>query len=269
MFQVRTKIVYNKRVKNNYFALALKAPRIVRRAQPGQFVQIKVNAGFQPLLRRPFGIHSVKGKRIEVLYEVLGPGTQILSQKKPGDFLDIIGPLGNGFNYRLAVSGSRLAVLVSGGMGIAPLVFLAEKLIYRKPQTANRKPLVLIGAKTKSQILCEKEFKRLGCDVKISTDDGSLGFRGKITDLLKKLLRNNELTKQRVNDSTIYACGPRPMLKEVSAVAKKYNIPAQLSLEEHMVCGIGACLGCTVNTREGYQRACKEGPVFNAQEIIW
>jgi dihydroorotate dehydrogenase electron transfer subunit len=123
----------------------------------------------------------------------------------------------------------------------------------------------LLGAKTKKQILCEKEFKRLGCDVKISTDDGSRGCRGKVTDLLKKFLgaKSYEL---RV---TIYACGPRPMLKEIAAISKRYNIPSQISLEEHMACGIGACLGCVVNTTAGYKRVCRDGPVFDAEEVVW
>jgi dihydroorotate dehydrogenase electron transfer subunit len=142
-------------------------------------------------------------------------------------------------------------------MGVAPLFFLAKKL-------KQAKPVVLIGARTKSQILCEKEFLESGCDVKTATDDGSFGFRGRVTDLLK-----HQLSTMNYQLSTIYACGPKPMLKEISRIALKHNIPAQISLEAHMACGIGACLGCVVNTKEGFKRVCKEGPVFNCKDIVW
>lgn len=143
-------------------------------------------------------------------------------------------------------------------MGVAPLLFLAEKL------TRNR-TLVLIGAKTKSQILCGQEFKKLGCEVKIATDDGSQGHKGKVTDLLNKILPLAISHKPLA----IYACGPRPMLKEISRLSQEYKIPAQISWEEHLACGIGACRGCVVKTKTGYQRVCQEGPVFTAPEIIW
>lgn len=258
MFQIRTKILYNKRVRKNYFHLIAAASEIAKEALPGQFIQIKINHDYEPLLRRPFSIHRVRGKNIEVLYEMVGKGTEILSQRKIGEYLDIIGPLGKGFDYQRPRTFDQRLILVAGGMGVAPLIFLAEKLTERKTQ-------VLIGAKTKSQVLCEKEFKALSCEVKVSTDDGSKGFKGYVSDLLKKIL----LTTYDLRLTTIYACGPRPMLKEIITLSKKYGIPAQISLEEHMACGIGACLGCVVNTKEGYQRVCKEGPIFEASQIIW
>ena len=140
---------------------------------------------------------------------------------------------------------------------MAPLVFLAEKL-------KKSKNVVLIGAKTKEQIICEKEFKGLGFEVKVATDDGSVGFKGYVSGLLEEVLSGAHYPK-----SAVYACGPRPMLKEISRISKKYNISAQVSLEEHMACGVGACLGCVTNTRSGFKRVCKEGPVFNGDEIIW
>ncbi len=266
VFQAKAKIVYSKRIKDNYFKSILSSPRIALGALPGQFVNIKVNSCQEPLLRRPFSIHRVSGSNIEILYEVLGKGTQILAQRKAGEYLDIIGPLGNGFDLRFAISEKRKAILVAGGIGVAPLLFLAEQLIKRNTQYAIRNTLVLIGAKRKNQVLCEQEFKKLGCEVKIATDDGSGGFKGRVTDLLLSILRANGLTGKQ---ATIYACGPRPMLKEIANISQKYNIPAQISLEEHMACGIGACLGCVVNTKNGYQRVCKEGPVFAADKIVW
>jgi len=273
MLQVRVKILYNKKIQGNYFHLVLRAPKITKESLPGQFLNIKVNDAYEPLLRRPFSIHRVRGVNAELLYEVVGRATEVLSHRKPGEYLDAIGPLGNGFT--LNTKHKTLNILVAGGMGVAPLTFLTEKLteiknpcLSGRQENAKIKILVLVGAKTKNEILCEREFRDLGCEVKISTDDGSKGFKGKITELLKELLLKNSTNSKQLKNS-IYACGPRPMLKEISRVSKKYNIPAQVSLEEHMACGIGACLGCAVNTKEGFKRVCKEGPVFNGDEIIW
>jgi len=287
MFQIKAKLVYNKKVKGNYLHCVLKAPKISPGASPGQFVNIKLNNTFEPLLRRPFSIHRVSSSNIEILYEAVGPGTAILKEKKPQEYLDVIGSLGNGFDWQSR--GHQSPVLVAGGMGVAPLFFLAERITSHKVTRSVRseaqpprrgqgrceakrsllegdKVIVLIGARTKGQILCEKEFKRLGCDVKIATDDGSRGSQGTVTDLLKHLLSTMNYEPSTIY---IYACGPRPMLKEVAAISKRNNIPSQVSLEEHMACGIGACLGCVVNTTAGYKRVCKDGPVFDAQEIIW
>ncbi|MFA5144870.1 MAG: dihydroorotate dehydrogenase electron transfer subunit [Candidatus Omnitrophota bacterium] len=267
MFQIKGKILYNKKVKGSYFHLALEAPDIAKESLPGQFLNIKVSNTYEPLLRRPLSIHSVRGRNIEVLYEVVGKGTKVLSEKGPGEVLDVIGPLGNGFTFNSwahGLAGSR-TILIGGGMGVAPLVFLADKIAGLRARGTKFKAQVLIGAKTKGNIICEKEFKDLGCSVKSATDDGSYGFKGRITDLLKNILRSASYDLP----ITIYACGPRLMLKEISAISRKYGIPAQISLEEHMACGIGACLGCVVNTKQGLRRVCKDGPVFNADEINW
>lgn len=250
-------MTFNQKISGSCFRLVLEAPAIARKASPGEFVQVRVSAGATPLLRRPFSIFRAAGREIEIIYQVVGEATEILTRRRPGELLDIIGPLGNGFDLALGAFPGRTQVLVAGGMGVAPLFFLAEKL-------KNNRRAVLLGAKTKSHILCEKQFKRLGCAVKISTDDGSRGHKGRVTDLLKHLLSTIDY-----RPSTIYACGPRPMLKEISALSCRLHIPAQVSLEEHMACGIGACLGCAVDTRDGYQRVCKDGPVFPAGDIVW
>ena len=265
MLQVRVKILYNKKIKGNYFHLLFRAPKIAKEPTPGQFLMVKVNDAYEPLLRRPLSIHRLKGTNIELLYEVVGRATEVLSHRKPGEYLDVIGPLGNGFDYRTSYSVHRTSILIAGGMGVAPLVFLAEKLKRRSTKDEVRKTIVLIGARTKNEILCEREFQELGCEMKISTDDGSRGFKGKVTGLLRKILPLAISNKPLA----IYACGPRPMLREISRISKEYNIAAQVSLEEHMACGFGACLGCAVNTKDGFKRVCKEGPVFDADEIIW
>ncbi|TRZ94151.1 dihydroorotate dehydrogenase electron transfer subunit [bacterium] len=262
MVQKKVKILYQKKLKGNYFCCGLAAPVIASQAKPGQFLNIRINVGGEPLLRRPLSIHRIKGSHIEILYEVLGQGTEALSWKKPGGYLDVIGPLGNGFKLDRQIG--KQAIIVSGGMGVAPLTFLAEKLVHSSLLKTHGKPLVLLGAKTKKQILCEKEFRDLTCQVKVATDDGSKGFKGKVTDLLRGLLPTIDYRL-----STIYACGPKPMLKSIAEVAIKYSMPAQVSLEEHMACGIGACLGCVTKTKSGYQRICVEGPVFEVNQVLW
>ena len=266
MFQRKTKILYQKKLGNGYFHCGLRAPDISRRAMPGQFLDIKLGDNGIPLLRRPFSIHRIAGPIVEVLYEVLGRGTEILSQKHPGEYLDIIGPLGNKFDLKKSEKSVKkgISILVAGGMGVAPLMFLAEELIQQRVSESKNKVFVLAGAKSGSRILCEKEFKQLGCKFQVATDDGSRGFKGKVTDLLAYSLSAIEYRL-----STIFACGPKPMLSEISKICAKYNMPGQVSLEEHMACGIGACLGCAVKTKSGYQRVCMEGPVFDADEIIW
>jgi len=259
--QIKAKIISNKKLKNNYWYLEFESGIIAKNAGAGQFMEVKVNDGMDPLLRRPISIHSVSGAKIGLLYEVIGKGTQVLSGRNPGDYLDIIGPLGNGFEYAGIVNKprNRKIILVAGGMGVAPLVFLAEKIKLHKP-------LILIGARNKGLVLCSQEFKALGCKVIIATDDGSLGFNGRVTELLKKVLSESQ---QAGKPGNIYACGPQLMLKAVAQVAFENNIASQLSLERHMACGFGACLGCVVSTKTGYKRVCKDGPVFSGKELTW
>jgi len=257
IFQARAKILYHKKVGPRHYRLTLGAAGIAKGARPGQFVQIRVGDTFEPLLRRPFSIHRARKGVFEVLYEVVGQASEILSRNKRGEYLEIIGPLGHGFPLD---GNNGILLLVGGGMGVAPLVFLAERLSQK-----NKNGIVLLGARDKKDILCLKEFRDLGFDVKISTDNGSLGFKGRVSELLKQELTTNCQPRQ---DIIIYACGPWPMLREITRLSRSFNIPAWISLEEHMACGLGACLGCVVETPSGYQRVCKEGPVFEAGEII-
>ena len=260
MQQTKAKIISNQIIGGDYGYLEFSAAAIARQAKPGQFVNIRMTDFVEPLLRRPFSIHQIKVTRVKVIYKILGAGTQILAARKAGEVLDIIGPLGNGFDCSPASGKLKKTspILVAGGMGVAPLVYLAQKL-------KAHPPLVLIGAKTKDQVICQKEFKSLGCRVRVATDDGSSGFKGKVTDLLQSIL----LSTIDSRPSTIYACGPHPMLKTVVLCAAENKIVTQLSLEEHMACGVGACLGCVVLTKNGYKSVCKDGPVFGGQEIIW
>jgi dihydroorotate dehydrogenase electron transfer subunit len=250
------RISSHRQVKGKYFVLSFDSRALSKEAIPGQFIHVRISNGLEPLLRRPFGIHGVSGDRVDIIYEVVGKGTEMLSRKKAGEPLDVLGPLGNGFKLN-PKKDAAMQILVAGGMGVAPLAFLAKRL-------AKSKTLVLIGAKTKNHIICEKEFKVLGAQVKIATDDGSRGFKGYISELLRKVLLNTGC-----RPSTIYACGPKPMLKEIKNICLARNIPGQASFEENIACGLGACLGCAISTKSGFKRVCCDGPVFDVKEVLF
>ena len=259
MKDIKTKILSNRKVGNAYYKMALDAPYIARKARPGQFVQIKCSDSLEPLLRRPFSIHRVNGN-MEILYETVGRGTEILSRKKEGDSVDILGPLGNGFSLPEVSNLEPRAIIIAGGIGAAPLVYLTEELTKKKIKT-----IVLIGAKTKNLILCEKDFKKAAHEVYVSTDDGTYGSHGFVSKLFHKILKITESQFETV----VYVCGPQGMLKCIAQICQERNFECQVSLEEKMACGIGVCLGCVVKTISGNKLACKDGPVFNANELIW
>lgn len=269
MRQMNCKIAENRKIAHGVCRMRVKSAYLAENSIPGQFVEIKCPGEHGPLLRRPFGVHRILNNGIEILYETVGKGTQILSKKNKGDDLDMIGPLGSGFNLpRSQVADPRPKILIAGGMGVAPLLALAEKI------GAKRKgSYIIIGARSAGGILCEKQFKDLGCFVMVSTEDGSRGHKGYATDILKHLLKIINC-----QSSGIYACGPHPMLKAAANIARLVNIPCQVSMEERMACGVGVCLGCPVrvktqysirNTQYEYKMVCKDGPVFDAKEIAW
>ncbi|MDD4941797.1 MAG: dihydroorotate dehydrogenase electron transfer subunit [Candidatus Omnitrophica bacterium] len=256
--QIKARVTANARIAKGCYLLAFAAPRLCTAAQPGNFVMVKVSDGTDPLLRRPLSIHRVNAAAgtVELLYEVVGKSTEILSRKKINEEIGVIGPLGNGFSHEPRTKGGP-EILVAGGMGAAPLLFLAQRL-------TRGAATVLIGARTKAQVLCAPEFKRLGCTVRIATDDGSAGFHGRVTDLL-----DDVLSRTAAEQPVLYGCGPEPMLRAMAGVCRAYGLSAQVSLESHMACGIGACLGCVVRTKRGFERVCKEGPVFRADDLTW
>ena len=256
MIQENVRILEQVKLAPRYFLLTLSSDHISKTAVPGQFVNVKVSDNISPLLRRPISIHHTdpKNKSFKLLYVVVGPGTEALSTRKAGEELSVLGPLGSGFKIE-----KDNLILVAGGMGIAPLCFLAHEALKNK-----KKVQAFIGAKTKGHILCEKMLKQLGAEVTVATEDGSYGKKGLITEALSSQLATNHLPL-----TTIYSCGPKAMLKEVAAIAKQNKIGCQVSMEAHMACGIGACKGCPVETVNGYKMVCKDGPVFNAEEIKW
>ena len=239
------------------FEMTLAAPKIAKTAKPGQFVMVScTRTGRSPLLRRPLSIHDVDGKTISLLYRVVGEGTGVLSGFGEHDSVSVLGPLGQGF----VIGQAKHHCLVGGGIGIAPLLFLAKEI---KQSQLQSEVVVLAGAQTEREILVLEKFEPLGA-VQISTDDGSTGHHGFVTELL------DVITEQ---DMTVYTCGPSSMMKGVAALAKKHGWPCQVSLESHMACGVGACLGCAVEHsgiigHTDYVHVCKDGPVFKA-EMIW
>jgi len=263
MKQFRAKILSNQKIAPDHYVLSFKNPKITKETRPGQFFNIRVSDCCSPLLRRPFGAHKINKGAIEILYKVVGKATRILSARQEGETLDIIGPLGNGFQTDVpsrdsGYPGLEKVILIAGGHGVAPLYALAKVVPAE---------IILIGAKTKAHVVCEKDFKKLGCKVRVATEDGTKGHKGLITDLLKKNI--DRQTGKPANRLTVYACGPKPMLKEIARLVFRHDIPCQVSLEEYVACGIGTCLGCAIKVRSGYKLICKDGPVFDAKEVVW
>lgn len=260
--QVTAQIKEIKKIKPDVFLMGLSQSYLVKTGKPGQFLHIKIK---NTILRRPISIHCIKNNLIYILYRVRGKGTKILSQYKIGDKLDIIGPLGNGFAIRKFKIENRKStnILIAGGIGVAPLVFLAQKLkAYSLKLKADN--IVILGIKTKADILAAEEFKKLGFKVLIASEDGSIGTKGFVTNILSKLLTTNPQSP-----TTIYSCGPEPMFAAIHKVIKgNPQINCQISFEQFMGCGMGYCCGCTIQTKHGYKKVCKDGPVFNITEIF-
>ncbi len=253
------KVLEIEKAAPEHFRVTLAAPRISRESIPGQFVMIKCSDGSDPLLRRPISLNKIDQAKgtIDILFRVIGKGTRLLSEVEPGGDLDIIGPLGNGFKIDAS---KEVAILVGGGAGIAPLLSLAKEISVK-----TKARYALIGANNISSVLCEEDFKDLGFETTVSTDDGTYGIKGKVTDMLLEVIDS----KLSPINSHIYACGPRLMVKELESISTQYKIPCQVSFEEWMACGFGSCNGCTVKTKSGYKKVCSDGPIFNAGEILW
>lgn len=257
MLEQDVEIVSNRRETGLYYRLVVHAPAIAPEVQPGQFAHVRIPTLQEALLRRPFSIFQVQGPAFSILYKVVGKGTAALARLGPGERLNVIGPLGHGFSVPSA--GVELPLLVAGGYGAAALYLLAER--------SGRKGLLLVGGRQQADILCEREFRDLGWEVQVSTEDGSQGLQGLVTDLLVAELR------RATSDRKLFACGPMGMLKAVAQIAAEFGVPAEVSLDTSMCCGLGVCLTCVVPVRTAdgweYQRVCTEGPVFDARHIAW
>ncbi len=255
MFEKRVKIKKNEELGPGYFRMELDCPEIAAAGAPGQFVMVRVTEALSPLLRRPFSISDVDaGGSIALLIRVVGEGTRILSEKKAGESVDVLGPLGKGFDIG-GLSGP--ALLVGGGIGAAPLIFLARRLAEKG--VPGR---VLLGGRTAADILCAPVFESLGMEAETATEDGSLGRKGLVTELLAQALTPG------ASAFTVFSCGPEGMLKAVAGMCRRSGAACQLSLEAAMACGMGACLGCaTPRSGGGYLHVCTDGPVVSAS--LW
>ncbi|AKL98013.1 dihydroorotate dehydrogenase electron transfer subunit [Endomicrobium proavitum] len=250
------KIISNKEICAGYFELQVKADAvIVKNCSPGQFFMLTIPGVF---LRRPISVHDIKGNIISFLYKVVGKGTKILSEIESGE-INLLGPLGAGYplipNSSFLISNCR-NIIVAGGTGIASVYYLAAKL--------KNKGTLYYGARTKKDLLCLDKFQKLGWKVVVSTEDGSKGHKGFITDVIaRRIAKQSDAAIQTV----IYVCGPTPMMKTVLKIAKEKNISGYASLEEKMACGVGNCQGCAVKINGKTKMTCKDGPVFKIEEI--
>lgn len=270
MKNFKTIILSNQEISPGYYRMKILAPGYNELAKPGQFVMFRVQRSLPPLLRRPFGIFRVgflpadcdsmpPKEFIEIIYKVVGSGTEIMQGLHHGDPVELLGPLGEGFDLGAP---EEEKILVGGGIGLVPLYMLAEKMV----ETSNVR--LLMGGRTRDDIIMVTEFERLGVETYVSTEDGSLGDEGLVTRVLERKL-------EKYPNSTVFACGPMPMIEAVQKICVESGTTLQVSLEALMACGVGACLGCVVKG-EGhtevdprYLCTCTSGPVFHADKLDW
>jgi len=249
--QVLANVISNQELIPGHFLIRLEDPVIATEARPGQFVTI--SCAQELLLRRPLSIHRVEGqKQIDVILAVVGSGTKWLSEREKGEKVDLLGPLGNGFSM---YPSSNKLLLVAGGIGIAPLAFMAQEGV-RNGKTVK----LLLGARSKNR-LYPRELLPEGITTVIATEDGSQGEKGKVTDILPGYI---DWADQ------IFACGPIAMYQSISRQTKHWQKPkpVQISLEVTIGCGVGACFGCSIRTAKGMRRVCRDGPVFDLDEVM-
>jgi dihydroorotate dehydrogenase electron transfer subunit len=251
-----------KKMSSYVYRLVFNSNYLAKAALPGNFIHVKVKG---VILRRPFSIHKVEDNSVFLLFKVKGRGTRALCNYKKGESLDVIGPLGKGF--KVSSQKSKLScqnILIAGGIGVAPLMFLAQKISKKNEGKFHTRNLILLGGKNKNDIICQKSFTELGFKPLVATEDGSRGRKGNVIDLLRDILPRTKSQEPRA----VYACGPEAMFRALNKAVKKYpNISCQVSFEQFMGCGIGTCCACTIETKNGYKKVCKDGPVFDINDI--
>ena len=243
MKDVNLKVISNKQIAKNTYESVLEGD-VSHITAPGQFVNIKLEGKF---LRRPISVCAVEDNRLTLIYKVVGAGTEQMAEAAAGSVWQTLTGLGNG--YDLTKSGDK-PLLIGGGAGVPPMFELCKRLV-----NEGKTPVVILGFNTKDEVFYEDEFKALGAEVVVCTADGSYGTQGFVTTPM-----------ETVDYTYFYTCGPEPMLK---AVFKASKTSGQLSFEERMGCGFGACMGCSCKTITGYKRICKEGPVMEKEDILW
>ena len=264
MIQQQATIIWKRTLGHDCVHLGLACEREFPVPVPGQFVMVRVGDGMAPLLRRPFSISGLLGDPgqpdgIELLIKVVGTGTQTIAEKREQETLNLIGPLGHGFRVP---AGARRMYLAAGGIGVAPIRYLADQLVKKGMDPAQCR--LFLGGRSQHDLLCRSDFESLGIDVTVTTDDGSEGNQCLLTDPL-------EVAIEESRPDVVFACGPHGMLTCVAGIVERLQVPCQISLETLMACGLGACLGCAVEPRkpfDQYMHACVNGPVFDAAEIV-
>ncbi len=255
------KVISNKSLNSKHNLIEFKLPGTVPEMIPGQFVEVKVDGSQSTYLRRPFSIHRVneENQTMHLLVKIVGNGTRTLAASKPGDIVNVMFPLGRGFNF----TENKKVLLVGGGCGVAPLYFLAEQLHKR-----GNSVTILIGGRTGDDILMADEYKAFG-EVLIATEDGSIGEKGMVTNHSVMKINNESdfIATQQNKFAKIYCCGPDGMMRAIAHHAEQLNIPCEVSLENTMACGIGACLCCVVESVSGNITVCTEGPVFDSTQL--
>ncbi|MGB3225148.1 MAG: dihydroorotate dehydrogenase electron transfer subunit [Desulforhopalus sp.] len=257
-YQEKANVTRVEQFSEKNYRLTLHCPKIAGISKPGQFVMIKTGLGKDPLLRRPFSIHQTSDEGlIQIYFKVVGRGTDILAHHRPGETLSVFGPLGQG--YRIDTSAP--SVIIGGGLGIAPLLFLVKENSRLKEDCS--KDMLILGAREKIEIEpLLSDFREFGLNTHLATDDGSLGYHGFVTGVMESV--------NLPNGCIVYSCGPEPMMAGVSAICKLKGIPCQVSVESVMACGMGACLGCSRPAKKGtYTHVCLNGPVYDAEDLIW
>jgi dihydroorotate dehydrogenase electron transfer subunit len=252
MILARFPVVSVTEVGANVHVLRFQAPPLARSIRPGQFLNIKAEEGLDPLLRRPFSVYRCEGDEVELIFNVIGKGTAVLHRKRPGELLDVLGPLGVPFTTSGAFD---TAMLIAGGLGVAPMPMAAAAL-----QKSGKRVITMLGARTKSQLVTA----HLG-EVRTATDDGSEGHHGNAVELARAVLAGGGFGKVM-----LYACGPTPMLRGVQALALEQDLPCEVSLEGPMACGFGICQGCPVELAGEpgtYALMCKDGPTFDVRTV--
>jgi dihydroorotate dehydrogenase electron transfer subunit len=259
----------NEELQEDCFLMKVKVASSFKNPLPGQFVMIRIAGLNDPFLSRPISIYSFSRGRnyclLELLYRVVGKGTQIMAGLIEGSQVEIHGPLGNGFEIQTV---KKNIVFIAGGIGIAPLSLLIESLC-RRADCSPSAMTVYLGFQGASAVVGLDKFKKLCCDITVCTDDGTLGAKGFVTQIFQK-----DMKKFSLDNTFIYACGPKEMLKSLAKILNKSKFNCQVSLEERMACGTGACMGCAVAVKDkkgifDYKRVCADGPVFNLADIIW
>ncbi len=239
-------LLSNQKVNEKYYKLIFRSKNLSKKVLPGQFLNVQLNETLDPFLRRPFSYYRVAGDKVEILYEILGKGTALLSKMKAGSSLRITAPLG--LPFKAVIPKNKKRVLIAGGVGVPPLVFLAEK---------SGADYLLIGTKSKAEVLPKKELAKVKAKILYSTNDGSFGAKGFVTGLLEEILR-----KEKPENLFIQTCGPNVMMQAVMKIAKNHGVEGEASIDKTMACGVGACLGCMVMTKTGWVPSCTQGPVF-------